>query len=63
MMINWGKIDSKKFEELAYDIISDKYPTIKWTSTQKTRDGNKDGECDFNAPLDVTIRYWYEAKF
>lgn len=63
MMINWGKIDSKKFEELAYDIISDIYPTIKWTPTQKTRDGNKDGECDFNAPLDVTIRYWYEAKY
>ena len=62
-MINWGKIDSKKFEELAYDIISDIYPTIKWTPTQKTRDGNKDGECDFNAPLDVTIRYWYEAKY
>lgn len=63
IMINWGKIDSEKFEELAYDIISDIYPTIKWTPTQKTHDGNKDGECDFNAPLDVTIKYWYEAKY
>lgn len=62
-MINWDKIDSKKFEELAYKIISDIYPTIKWTSTPKTHDGNKDGECDFNAPLDVTIKYWYEAKY
>ncbi len=63
IMINWGKIDSKKFEDLSYDIISDMYPTIKWTPTKKTHDGNRDGECDFNAPIDVTIKYWYEAKY
>lgn len=63
IMINWNKIDSKKFEELAYDIISDLHPAIEWTSTKKTHDGNRDGECDFNAPLGVTIKYWYEAKY
>lgn len=63
IMINWNKIGSKKFEKLAYDMISDLHPEIEWTATPKTHDGNRDGECDFNAPLGVTIKYWYEAKY
>ena len=62
-MINWGKIDSNIFEKLAYEMISDIYPSIKWTPTKETHDGNKDGESVYNAPINITIKYWYEAKY
>ena len=62
-MINWKKIDSNTFEKLAYEMISDIYPSIKWTPTKETHDGNKDGEAVYNAPINITIKYWYEAKY
>lgn len=62
-MIDWRKISSSEFEKLSYEIISDMYPSVEWTPTKETHDGNKDGEAIYNAPLDVTIKYWYEAKF
>lgn len=62
-MVDWSKINSKEFEKLAYDYISSKYPDMNWEPTKSTRDGNKDGEATYIAPLDITIKYWYEAKF
>lgn len=62
-MVNWEVIDNKRFEELAYEYISDKYPDLKWVSTKQTNDGNKDGMTEYVAPLDVTLKYWYEAKY
>ena len=62
-MINWGKISSSTFEKIAYEYISNKYPKLTWESTKATRDGNKDGESHYIAPLNITIKYWYEAKY
>lgn len=62
-MIDWNKIDSGTFEELAYEYVSSKYPEINWQSTKTTKDGNKDGEANYIAPLDIAIKYWYEAKY
>lgn len=62
-MLNWKKINNKMFEEIAYKYISCKYPALDWQPTKATRDGNKDGEVIHTAPLDVTIKYWYEAKY
>ena len=62
-MVDWEKISSSAFEKLAYDYISNKYPELNWESTKTTRDGNKDGESRYIAPLDTTIKYWYEAKY
>ena len=62
-MINWKRINSKQFERLAFDYVSTKYNKLKWESTKETRDGNKDGENIFSAPLEITIKYWYEAKY
>ena len=62
-MIEWNKIDNKKFENLAYNYITSKYPELQWSSTQRTRDGNRDGNAQYSAPIGVTIKYWYEAKY
>jgi len=62
-MIEWSKINSSEFEEIAYYYISSRYPDVNWVSTKKTRDGNKDGEEQYTAPLNSTIKYWYEAKY
>jgi hypothetical protein len=62
-MINWNIINNKQFEDLSYKYISSKYPDLNWESTKYTRDGNKDGEANYEAPLDISIKYWYEAKY
>lgn len=62
-MVEWDRIDNKEFERLAYDYITYKYPELHWVSTQITRDGNRDGNAQYNAPMGVTIKYWYEAKY
>lgn len=62
-MIEWSKINSKTFEDLAFDYISYNYADLNWEKTKATRDGNKDGKCDYLAPLDVTLKYWFEAKY
>ena len=62
-MVDWKFINSSIFEKLAYEYISNKYPELKWESTKLTRDGNRDGESYFVAPIDTTIKYWYEAKY
>lgn len=62
-MINWELINNKSFEKLAFEYMSDKYPELKWVSTKETRDGNRDGETEQVATLDVTLKYWYEAKY
>lgn len=62
-MIDWNKLNSILFEKLAYDYVSTKYPEMDWRSTKATRDGNKDGEANYNLPMDITIKYWYEAKY
>lgn len=62
-MIDWNKINNKAFENLAFDYISCNYKDLKWEKTKLTRDGNKYGKYDYLAPLDVTIKYWYEAKY
>ncbi|MEE0280276.1 hypothetical protein [Faecalibacillus intestinalis] len=62
-MIDWKKINSKIFEDLAYDYISDQYDDLQWEKTKATRDGNRDGESSYIAPFNTTIKYWYEAKY
>lgn len=62
-MIDWSKIDSIIFENLAYEYISNQYNDLKWEKTKVTRDGNRDGESSFIAPISTTIKYWYEAKY
>ena len=62
-MIDWSIIDSTLFEELAYDYISNQYTNLKWEKTKISKDGNRDGESSFFAPLSTTIKYWYEAKY
>lgn len=62
-MINWELINNKSFENLAFEYMSDKYPKLKWVPTKETRDGNRDGETKQVAALDVTLKYWYEAKY
>lgn len=63
-MINWDKIDNKIFEEIAYQYMTANHPQLKWQKTKLTNDGNKDGEGIIdNLPLDVTVKYWYEAKY
>ena len=62
-MIDWKYINSNIFEKLAYEYISNKYPELKWESTKLTGDGNRDGESCYLAPIDTTIKYWYEAKY
>ena len=62
-MINWELINNKSFEKLAFEYMSDKYPELKWVSTKETRDGNRDGETKQVVALDVTLKYWYEAKY
>lgn len=62
-MIDWRKIDSNIFEDLAYEYISNQYNDLKWEKTKATRDGNRDGESSFIAPFTTTIKYWYEAKY
>lgn len=57
------KINSKIFEDLAYDYISDQYDDLQWEKTKATRDGNRDGESSYIAPFNTTIKYWYEAKY
>lgn len=63
-MIAWEKIDNTKFENLAFDYMSSNYPNIEWEKTSLTNDGNKDGESIISTlPFNVTIKYWYEAKY
>lgn len=62
-MVDWNKISSKRFENLAYIYVTSKYPEVNWESTKRTRDGNRDGEAIYSAPLNTTIKYWYEAKY
>ena len=62
-MINWFKINENEFEKLAYEYMTAKYPDLDWISTKLTRDGNKDGEAIYAAPVNITIKYWYEAKY
>ncbi|MBQ6687134.1 MAG: hypothetical protein IJN03_01260 [Bacilli bacterium] len=62
-MVDWNKIDNKIFEKLAYEYVTNKYPEVNWKTTQTTRDNNRDGEAQYNAPIATTIKYWYEAKY
>ena len=62
--MNWKKINSSQFEKIACSYAEDNYKDFKWLPTQRTRDGNKDGEFSFKIPsLNFVYRGWYEAKY
>ncbi len=61
--MDWNVINSSMFEKMAYEYVSNKFTGIKWEPTKHTKDGNKDGEANFMAPMKTTIKYWYEAKY
>jgi hypothetical protein len=62
--MDWKKINSSQFEQIACSYAENIYKDYKWIPTQKTRDGNKDGEFQSKLQsLDIMYKGWYEAKY
>lgn len=62
--MDWSKITSSRFEEMACLYARNNYKDFVWIPTKKTRDGNKDGE--FEKEIDTLKMFykgWYEAKY
>lgn len=62
--MDWGKINSDKFEELCCEYARENYREFIWESTPHSWDGNKDGE--FVTEIDSLhrlVKGWYESKY
>ena len=62
--MDWKKINSSQFEQIAYLYAKNNYKDYEWIPTQRTHDGNRDGEFqDKLRSLDIIYKGWYEAKY
>lgn len=63
-MIDWSKITSSQFEEIACFYARDIYKEFTWIPTKKTHDGNRDGEFEGEVDaIQLFYKGWYEAKY
>lgn len=61
--MDWSKLTSSTFEELAFFYAKTEYSEFLWVPTAKTRDGNKDGVFEETINLGGLYKGWYEAKY
>jgi len=62
--MDWRKINSSQFEQIACLYAKSNYKDYEWIPTQRTRDGNRDGEFQSKLrSLDIIYKGWYEAKY
>lgn len=62
--MNWTEIDHHQFEDIACLYAQNMYKDFSWVPTQKTNDGNKDGEfVEYIKSIDFLYKGWFEAKY
>jgi hypothetical protein len=62
--MDWKKINSSQFEQIACLYAKNNFKNYNWVPTKKTRDGNRDGEFQSKLQsLDIIYKGWYEAKY